>query len=401
MKFAHLSDCHIGGWREPKLRLANADSFCFAIRKCIAEQVDFVLISGDLFNTAIPAIDSLKMAVEQLKKLKDAQVPVYIIAGSHDFSPSGRTMLDVLEQAGLAVNVARGDELADGRVRLHFTIDPKTKIKITGMIGKKGGLESGYYHYLAKEYLENEQGPKIFLFHSALAELKPKGMEKMEAMAVSLMPQGFDYYAGGHVHVVNKVSLDKYKNIVYPGPIFPNNFSELEKLKNGSFVLVKDWQIEHVPIVVYPQVSIEVDAEQKTPSETVSSIKERILINNLKDAIVTLRVFGCLKQGRPSDIPWNDLLHDAYAKGAYCVLRNTFALTSKEIEVIMVKEANVEEVESSLLKEHASQFKLSEKDVEDSRKLMQVLSAEKKDGERVNDFEARFVQECDVLFGGC
>ena len=67
----------------------------------------------------------------------------------------------------------------------------------------------------------------------------------------------------------------------------------------------------------------------------------------------------------------------------------------------MVKEANVEEVESSLLKEHASQFKLSEKDVEDSRKLMQVLSAEKKDGERVNDFEARFVQECDVLFGGC
>lgn len=398
MKFAHISDCHIGGWRDPKLREANASSFRLAIKKCLDERVDFVLISGDLFNTAVPAIDSLKMAVEQLKILKDAQIPVYIIAGSHDFSPSGKTMLDVLEQAGLVVNVARGDELPDGRVRLHFTVDRKTNVKITGMIGKKGGLESGYYHFLAKEFLEKEQGPKIFLFHSALAELKPKGMEKMEAMAVSLMPQGFDYYAGGHVHVVDRVSLDKYSNIVYPGPIFPNNFAELEKLRNGSFVLVDDWKIAHVPLVVHPQVSISIDAEQKTPSDAAALVKERIQKSDLKNAIATIRVAGCLKQGRPSDIPWNDLLHDAYTKGAYCVLRNTFALTSKEIEVIMVKEANVEEVESSLLKEHASQFKLSEQDVAVARKLMQVLSAEKKDGERVNDFEARFVQECDVLF---
>src|SRR3989344_5042598 len=174
MRFAHLSDCHIGGWREPKMRDANARSFILAIDTCLQEMVDFVLISGDLFNTAVPAIDSLKMAVEQLKRLKDANVPVYIIAGSHDFSPSGKTMLDVLEEAGLVINVARGVELPDGRIKLEFTIDQKTGVKLTGMIGKKGGLEVGYYHFLAKEHLEKEQGKKIFLFHSALAELKPK-----------------------------------------------------------------------------------------------------------------------------------------------------------------------------------------------------------------------------------
>ena len=103
MKFAHLADCHIGGWRDPKLRAANTNSFCMAIEKCLTEKVDFVLISGDLFNTAVPSIDSLRMTVEQLKRVKDAKIPVYFIAGSHDFSPSGKTMLDVLEHAGLAM----------------------------------------------------------------------------------------------------------------------------------------------------------------------------------------------------------------------------------------------------------------------------------------------------------
>src|SRR3989344_146232 len=182
MKFAHLADCHMGGWRDPRLRDANAKSFKLAIDTCINEIVDFVLIAGDLFNTAVPAIDSLRIVVEQLKRIKDAQVPVYFIAGSHDCSPSGKSMLDVIEQAGLGINVAQGEELEDGRFTLKFTTDPKTKTKITGMIGKKGGLETGYYCYLAKEQLEKEPGPKIFMFPSAIAELKPKELEHMDAM---------------------------------------------------------------------------------------------------------------------------------------------------------------------------------------------------------------------------
>src|SRR5574342_438026 len=358
MKFAHMSDCHIGGWREPKLRDANTKSFCMAIEKCLQEKVDFLLISGDLFNTAVPGIDSLKMAVEQLKKVKDAGIPIYYIAGSHDFSPSGKTMLDVLENAGLATNVAQGEVLPDNRIKLNFTVDKKTGAKITGMIGKKGGLETNYYHYLAREILEKEQGFKIFMFHSALAELKPKDLEEMDAMAVSLMPAGFDYYAGGHVHVVDKQSIGKHKNIVYPGPIFPNNFSEIEKLRHGSFVIVDTGNIQHIPLPAYPTVCISVDGDQKTPTEVESLVKQQLLKNDLSNAIVTIRVSGCLKQGRPADVRWNDLFHDAYMKKAYFVMKNTNAFTSKDLEVIMVKESNVEEVETSLLQQHANQFKL-------------------------------------------
>ena len=75
-----------------------------------------------------------------------------------------------------------------------------------------------------KEALEKEEGFKIFMFHTALTELKPKELDKMDSAPVSFLPRNFDYYAGGHVHIVKEASLDGYKNIVYPGPLFPNNF---------------------------------------------------------------------------------------------------------------------------------------------------------------------------------
>ena len=69
MKFAHLADCHIGAWRDPKLKELPIQAFEKVIEKCIVGGVDFVLISGDLFNTSHPGIDILKLVVSSLKKL--------------------------------------------------------------------------------------------------------------------------------------------------------------------------------------------------------------------------------------------------------------------------------------------------------------------------------------------
>ncbi|MBW2993044.1 metallophosphoesterase, partial [Candidatus Woesearchaeota archaeon] len=68
MRFAHLADCHIGSWREPKLRDAGINAFIKMMNMCIEKNVDFILISGDLFNTSLPAVDHLKDAVEKLKE---------------------------------------------------------------------------------------------------------------------------------------------------------------------------------------------------------------------------------------------------------------------------------------------------------------------------------------------
>jgi exonuclease SbcD len=396
VKFAHLSDCHLGGWREPKLRDANTKAFIMAVDKILKENVDFVLIAGDLFNTAVPAIDSVRVAVEHLKRLKDSNVPVYFIAGSHDFSPSGKTMLDVLEHAGLAKNVARGGE-ENGKLKLEFTIDQKTGVKVAGMIGKKGGLEKEYYNLLDRESLQKEGGKKIFMFHSAVSELKPKELELMDAMPASLLPEGFDYYAAGHVHVVERGDVSGRK-IVYPGPCFPNNFAELEKLKHGSFVLFDNGEAKHVALDPFPVVCLNIDASSKTPSEVEKFILSEVKKANVKNAIVTIRVAGCLSKGKPADVVWNDIFHELYHNGAYHVMRNTVALASKELEQIIIPHGSEGDMEDALLREHAGQFKLQEKDVAVVKNLMQTFSTEKLDGEKVADFESRVCSDAEKLF---
>jgi len=76
MKFAHLGDCHLGSWSQEELRDLNFQSFQIAINKCISERVDFVLIAGDLFDSAYPPIETLKSSFSEFKKLKDSNIPV-------------------------------------------------------------------------------------------------------------------------------------------------------------------------------------------------------------------------------------------------------------------------------------------------------------------------------------
>ena len=67
MKFAHITDCHIGAWRNPKLRDLNLKAFEEAIMNCIDAAVDFIVISGDFFDANIPQLGPVKKAVQLIK----------------------------------------------------------------------------------------------------------------------------------------------------------------------------------------------------------------------------------------------------------------------------------------------------------------------------------------------
>ena len=60
MKFAHLGDCHLGGWKHPELKELNLKSFQYAIDKCIKYKVDFIinklarLNKRGIINTDLP-----------------------------------------------------------------------------------------------------------------------------------------------------------------------------------------------------------------------------------------------------------------------------------------------------------------------------------------------------------
>ena len=398
MKFAHIADCHVGGWREPKLRDVNERSFISAIDLCVSRKVDFVLICGDLFNSAFPAIDSLRIVVEKLKELKDNCIPVYIIAGSHDSSASGKTIIDVLESAGLAINVAQGS--ADGDIlKLKFTVDSKTGVKLVGMVGKRAGLEKELYRRLSNDHLENDSGLKIFLFHSAIEELKQEGYSQMDAVSASFFPKNFFYYAGGHVHVIDRADVDGRNNIVFPGPIFPNNFSEVEKLGCGSFCIVDDGKIERVKLAIHPVVCVKIDCAGKNASDISRLMGEQFNGINVKNAIICLRVEGRINSGRICDIDFKGIFSLLDERGAYFVMKNSNGLSSPEFENVKINADYGVDIEDKIIGEHLTELKLVNKnfDVNSVKVLLKELCAEKNESEKVVDFEKRVIGAVDGL----
>ena len=164
MKFAHLADCHVGAWREPALRVLTEQAFSHAINICITERVDFVIIAGDLFHTALPPMDGVKTVFRALKRLHDAHIPLYFITGSHDYSPTGKTMLDLIEEAGIGRNLFRGT-VTDGRLRLTWTLDEKTGVKLTGILGRANQLDQALYSQIDRDALEHESGARVICCH--------------------------------------------------------------------------------------------------------------------------------------------------------------------------------------------------------------------------------------------
>ncbi len=401
MKFAHLSDCHIGSWKDPKLRNTSTIAFLRAMDSCIEKKVDFILISGDLFDTSLPAMDLLKEVVTKFKELKDKGIPVYVIAGSHDYSPSGKTMIDVIENAGLFTNVCKGTVI-DNKLHLKFTVEQKTGAKITGILGKRGQLEKLYYEHLDKEDLEQESGFKIFMFHSGISEFKPEDLAEMDASPLSLLPRGFDYYAGGHIHDVFQKHEKEYGLIAFPGPLFPNNFKELEKLERGGFYMYEDGKLTWEPIQVHAVYKIALDCTNMAPQDVERKIQEQIAKKEFVNTIVTIRLYGQLLSGKPSDINYKDLFEELYHKSAYFIMKNTAKLTSPEFDAVAVEVKSAKEIEDASITEHLGQIKLDGLDVASEKKLvkglMETLSQERREGERTVDFEKRIKEEVEKVF---
>ena len=378
VKFAHIADVHLGGWKQQPLQDLNFKSFETAFEISIKEKVNFVLIAGDLFDTAYPPIETLKRTFLEFRKLKDAKIPCFIIAGSHDYSVSGKTFLDVLEKAGFCKNVAIFEE-KNGKIILEPTVHEG--VAIYGYPGKRSSLE---IPDLRRVKFNDAPGMfKIFMLHTTID--KAKGNVPMDAIETDLLPKA-DYYALGHLH------LDYEKDgFVYAGPVFPNNFQELADLQKGRFYIVdteSQKPLRRIDLKIKDVVFVEF--EIKDALRATDIIIYELEKRDLDDKIVLIKIRGELETGKASDIKFQKIEDFLKQKNAYFMLRNTHDLKQKEIELeIEVKESeNIEDDTVKIFSEqNPSQFNLS------IPLLLNSLSIEKQEGETSETFLNRLVAE--------
>ena len=84
MRFLHTSDWHLGrSFHREDLLSAQAAFVDHLVETVEAERVDCVLVSGDVYDRALPAVDAVRLCDEALRRLA-ALTRVVLIAGNHD-----------------------------------------------------------------------------------------------------------------------------------------------------------------------------------------------------------------------------------------------------------------------------------------------------------------------------
>ncbi|MEM2868907.1 MAG: metallophosphoesterase [Thermoplasmata archaeon] len=415
VRFAHMADVHLGAFREPALREANLEAFLSALDICERERVDFVLICGDLFHNSLPDMGVVERATARLRRLIDGGTPVYIVYGSHDFSATERSMVDVLHSAGVFVKVARARTSEDGGVVIEPTVDPGTGTVIAGLPGRRLGLDRVYYERLdASEALglhgggggdgardDGDSGrsggaeggarsvaPRIFAFHAALSELKPRELSEIESMPASLLPPGFDYYAGGHVHKRVRAELPGLGTVAYPGPLFGDGYRDLEAREERGFYIV-ELERGRAPRLEFRRVPsrrivvIEADASGRRPEDVSAELRGRAGEADAAGAIVLIKVSGQLASGKASEVDTQLPRALLLETGAYTVYVSRSGLESREQAGARFEPGRTRaETEDRILREHLARgvFSLPELRPEEAlvraRELLRALGGE-------------------------
>jgi DNA repair protein SbcD/Mre11 len=399
-KFAHMSDIHIGAFRQPELKRLLLDAFDAAIDRCMEEGVAFIVMAGDIFDSNIPDLAAVSRAAEKMKAASDAGIRFYAIYGSHDFSPNYSSMVDVLDGAGLFTKV-EAKSAVGGKTVLSFVQDPSGP-KICGVSGRKLSLDREEYATLDRERLEAEPGFKIFVFHGALDEFKPSSLEMMESMPASNLPTGFQYYAGGHVHNRTMADLPGRANIAYPGPLFATDFDELLQLARGKergFYIV-DFDRDHVekvsfvPVRVCDPVELHYSAQGKSSTRAANELAQLASNANVTGKVVLLTVEGELAEGKTSDIDFSMIRRRLFASNPLSVLSSYSRLVSREMpkglppkpvraterELFESRVSSVTVDEPRLRGEHGVSLAVS---------LLGALKEGRKENENKGDFEER------------
>lgn len=418
-RFAHIADTHIGAWREPILAEQNMLAFKQAMNKCKEKKVDFIIFSGDLFDSNIPDLEQVREAAEIIRDIGNSGIRIYVTYGSHDFSPTATSIIDVLASAGLFTKIADTDTIGvknDQSLQPVFFEDKPTGAKLVGVYGRKNGLEKAYFEMLSLKDLEKETGFKIFVFHSAITELIPKNLFFGDSIPLVLLPKDFGYYAGGHIHTKILEKIPDYGTIAFPGALFGYRFTDLEDQARGTrrgFFII-DFDDEKIQTAFeeldLPEVVTEsIDGTDKTPAKLNEILKKYVNSLDCDGKIVLIKISGILASGKPSDVNVSEIRSLLERNGVLAVHINRRALHPPEQIQPTLSFQTKEEIEDELINDFVDRFQndptLEEGEISDNfRKkftaengvatakiLLNALQDEKKDNEKKDDFEVRML----------
>lgn len=210
MKFIHTADIHLdsplrGLASYPdapvdRLRTATRDAFTNLVNLAIDEAVDFMVISGDVYDGDWKDFNTGLFFIKEMGRLRRADIPVYLLYGNHD-ADSEMTKSLALPDNVHVFSSRKGDT---------FQIDA-LKVALHGRSFKQAATTDS----LLPSYPAPVPGWfNIGVLHTAL-EGNNAHARYAPCTIAELQAKGYQYWALGHVHEHWMLRGDT--TIAYPG----------------------------------------------------------------------------------------------------------------------------------------------------------------------------------------
>ncbi|WP_086478577.1 exonuclease subunit SbcD [Arenibacter amylolyticus] len=327
MKILHTSDWHIGKQLHKYDLAEDLDLFFrWLIDYIKTENIDVLLVSGDIFDQANPSQAAYKQYYDLLRSLIPLDCKIILTGGNHDSPAVLNAPAELLKAFDISVIGGAKDAMEDMFIQVEKNSEKLVVAAIPFLKDRdirksaagesyatkieqiKDGLRS--YFWNVNEHYSQHYTDEVFI---VMGHLYVQGSELSESERdIQIGNQaGVDanmfgtlphYVALGHIHKPQVVS--EAQNIHYCGSPIPLSFSEKEDRKQINVITLENNEISKVEIVPVPKhrnlITFEgnlqeVEAKLQTYSETTTlpSLVE-LIVNEEREDLEKRQAFEAL-----------------------------------------------------------------------------------------------------------
>lgn len=219
MKFLHMADLHLGrtlgGFSLLEEQKNMLDQM---VQAASTEAVDAVVLSGDIYDRAVPPAEATVLLDGFLSALSDRGIPVLAIAGNHDSAVRLQFAEEILAKQNIYIAGTLPQDHRLKSVTLQDTYGPvdfvflpyfhpaeaeasSSQEAVVKVLTENGYLESSSRRrVLITHFFVTDSGRPIRLSDSEEAYFVGN-IDNVDAAAFA----GFDYTALGHIHTMQQV----------------------------------------------------------------------------------------------------------------------------------------------------------------------------------------------------
>lgn len=272
IRFIHTADLHLDSpfkgmsglpearWKQ--LRDSTFEAFDRLIAYALAEQPDFMLITGDIYDGEDRSIRAQHRFRTGMQQLAEKRIPVFISYGNHDHLDGRWTRFELPDNVHVF-----GSSVEQIELELQGS-----KIKIAGFSYPKRHVREAVIEQFPEANLDD-------YYHIGMLHGSMDGDNSHAVYAPfrkdQLLSKNYDYWALGHIHMRQQLHSDPA--IVYPGNIQGRHRNEQGEKGFYEVTLAKnETHLSFVPTSVIIFESMEISCAGMTHmNEVLSAVSEQ------------------------------------------------------------------------------------------------------------------------------